>query len=66
MNFSASGWQQVNTAMNFSDATWRDHFVAQFTTLRNYAWSQERELQLMPNPPAGVGAPGNSPLALHT
>jgi phosphatidylserine/phosphatidylglycerophosphate/cardiolipin synthase-like enzyme len=65
VNFSASGWQQVNTAMNFSDATWRDHFVAQFTTLRNYAWSQERNLQLMPNPPAGVGAPENSPLALH-
>ncbi len=64
VNFSTTGWQQVNTAMNFSNATWRDHFVAQFTTLRNYAWSQERDLQLMSLPPAGVGAPESSPLEL--
>jgi hypothetical protein len=64
VNFSQSGWLQVNTAMNFSAAAWRDHFVSQFDTLRYYAWTQERSLQLMSQPPAGLSA--SPPLGLHT
>lgn len=52
VNFSTTGWQQVNTAMNFGSQPWRDHFVAQFATLVNYAWSQESDLQVMPHAPA--------------
>lgn len=55
VNFSATGWLQVNTAMNFGAQVWRDHFVAQFNTLRHYAWTEERDLQLMPEPPADLG-----------
>ncbi|WP_280466205.1 phospholipase D-like domain-containing protein [Nocardia brasiliensis] len=55
VNFSTSGWLQVNTAINFGSAAWRDHFVAQFNTLRHYAWTEERDLQLMPAPPADLG-----------
>ncbi|WP_215543582.1 phospholipase D-like domain-containing protein [Amycolatopsis sp. CA-230715] len=54
VNFSTSGWLQVNTAMDFSSPDWRDHFVAQFATLRKFAWANERDLQLMPEPPDGV------------
>jgi len=54
VNFSESGWMQVNTAMVFNDKTWRDNFVAQFDTLRDYAWTNERADQLMKAPPSGV------------
>lgn len=54
VNFSESGWMQVNTAMVFNDTTWRDNFVAQFDTLRDYAWTNERADQLMKAPPSGV------------
>jgi len=54
VNFSQSGWMQVNTAMVFNDKTWRENFVAQFNTLRDYAWTNERADQLMSQPPAGV------------
>jgi hypothetical protein len=56
VNFSRSGWLQVNTAMNFADSRWRDRFVAQFNTLRHFAWTQERDLQVMPGPPADMSA----------
>jgi len=50
-NFSLSAWQQVNTAMVFSSQKWRDEFVAQFEALRQFAWTHERNLQLMSAPP---------------
>jgi phosphatidylserine/phosphatidylglycerophosphate/cardiolipin synthase-like enzyme len=61
VNFSASGWHQVNTAMTFSSPKWRDEFVAQFEALREFAWTHEAEMQLMPEPPAGLEAPTSSP-----
>jgi hypothetical protein len=54
-NFSLSAWQQVNTAMVFASQQWRDEFVAQFEALRDFAWANERDLQLMSQPPADVG-----------
>ena len=54
-NFSLSAWQQVNTAMVFASQPWRDQFVAQFEAIRDFAWSNERDLQLMPAPPADLG-----------
>jgi hypothetical protein len=56
VNFSTSGWLQVNTANQFTSAAWRDHFVAQFNTLVKYAWTDERDEQLMSQPPAGFGS----------
>ena len=61
-NFSLSAWKQVNTALVFSSQAWRDQFVAQFEALRNYAWANERILQLMSAPPADTGA---SPAAVR-
>jgi PLD-like domain len=55
-NFSLSAWKQVNTALVFSSQAWRDQFVAQFEALRNYAWANERNLQLMPSSPPDTGA----------
>ena len=54
VNFSASGWLQVNTAMFFHSQDWHAQFVAQFNSLRDYAWTNERSSQLMKTPPAGV------------
>jgi len=50
-NFSLSAWQQVNTALVFASPQWRDEFVAQFEALRNFAWTNERNMQLMSAPP---------------
>ena len=54
VNFSQSGWLQVNTAMVFHSKPYRNAFVKQFDTLRNYAWTNERDKQLMKAPPKGV------------
>jgi len=54
VNFSQSGWLQVNTAMVFTSQAFRDAFVAQFNVLRDYAWTNERDKQLMKSPPEGV------------
>jgi hypothetical protein len=54
VNFSIGGWHQVNTAMVFRSAAWAKAFVDQFQGLRQFAWTNERNLQLMPKPPAGV------------
>jgi len=54
VNFSASGWLQVNTAMFFHSQAWHDAFVAQFDSLRDYAWTNLRGVQLMKEPPPGV------------
>jgi hypothetical protein len=54
VNFSASGWLQVNTAMFFHSQQWHREFVAQFDQLRDYAWTNLRSVQLMKEPPAGV------------
>ncbi len=54
VNFSQSGWMQVNTALFFHSQTWRDQFVKQFTALRDYAWTNLRADQLMSAPPKGV------------
>jgi len=56
VNFSASAWHQVNTAMVFASQEWRDEFVGQFEALKQYAWTNERSMQLMSSPPA-MGAP---------
>jgi hypothetical protein len=55
-NFSLSAWKQVNTALVFSSQEWRDQFVGQFEGLRNYAWANERNLQIMGAPPPDTGA----------
>lgn len=55
-NFSLSAWKQVNTALVFSSPAWRDQFVAQFEALRDFAWANERNLQIMSAPPADKGA----------
>ncbi|MGD1157066.1 MAG: phospholipase D-like domain-containing protein [Terriglobia bacterium] len=61
VNFSLSGWRQVNTAMTFSSQKWRDEFVAQFEALRDFAWANEREMQIMKAPPPDLGkAPADS------
>jgi hypothetical protein len=54
VNFSASGWLQVNTAMFFHSQEWHAAFVAQFDSLRDYAWTNLRGSQLMKEPPPGV------------
>jgi hypothetical protein len=54
VNFSATGWMQVNTAMFFHSQEWHDAFVAQFESLRDYAWTNLRGDQLMSEPPKGV------------
>jgi hypothetical protein len=54
VNFSASGWLQVNTAMFFHSSDWRDAFVKQFNSLRDYAWTNLRQYQLLKEPPEGV------------
>ena len=54
VNFSEEGWHQVNTAMVFSSQDWYDNFVAQFFAIRQFAWNNERALQVMKSPPAGV------------
>lgn len=54
VNFSIGGWKQVNTAMVFRSAAWSAAFVNQFKGLRQFAWTNERNLQLMKNPPKGV------------
>jgi len=56
VNFSASAWHQVNTAMVFASQKWRDEFVGQFEALKQYAWTNERSMQLMSSPPP-MGAP---------
>jgi hypothetical protein len=65
VNFSESGWQQVNTAMLFHSQAYYDAFSRQFLNLRYFAWTQERDLQLMSKPPAGALQPpppmGNDP-----
>lgn len=53
-NFSETAWDQVNTVMVFSSQEWYDNFVAQFNQIRQYAWTNEKEFQLMANPPPGV------------
>jgi PLD-like domain len=55
-NFSLSAWKQVNTALVFSSEEWRDQFVAQFEALRDFAWANERNLQIMSSPPPDTGA----------
>jgi hypothetical protein len=51
VNFSKQAWDQVNTAMVFESQEWRDQFVQQFMALRNFAWTNERSIQVMPSPP---------------
>jgi hypothetical protein len=55
-NFSLSAWKQVNTAMVFSSLDWRNDFVAQFEALRDYAWANEKSMQIMSSPPPDLGA----------
>lgn len=48
VNFSETGWEQVNTATTFISQEWRDRFVAQFNELRDYAWANEPDFQVIP------------------
>ena len=52
VNFSTSGWLQVNSAMQFNDATWQQHFVQSFLVDQAYAWASESQYQLGPQPPS--------------
>lgn len=54
INFSASGWLQVNSAMQFNDSTWRDQFKLSFYEDQAYAWDKERSYQVMTRPPANL------------
>ena len=54
-NFSLSAWQQVNTALVFASQQWRNEFVAQFEALVDFAWANERSMQLMSSPPPDLG-----------
>lgn len=51
VNFSESGWHQVNTAMIFYSKEWRDQFVTQFQLIRKFAWENERNIQVMASQP---------------
>jgi hypothetical protein len=57
VNFSLSGWSQVNTALFFHSLPYRDAFVNQFDHLRYFAWTQERDKQRMKTPPHGALTP---------
>jgi hypothetical protein len=57
VNFSLSGWSQVNTALFFHSQPYRDAFVNQFNHLRYFAWTQERAKQIMKTPPKGALTP---------
>ena len=61
VNFSVSGWHQLNTAMSFSSKDWAKNFVDQFRQIRQFAWDYERAFQLMPKPPTGVKPNPNPP-----
>lgn len=52
VNFSSTGWEQINSAFAFNSPVWRDHFVASFVKNVKYAWANERAMQLMSTPPA--------------
>ncbi|MGB7349067.1 MAG: phospholipase D-like domain-containing protein [Candidatus Acidiferrales bacterium] len=54
-NFSLSAWSQVNTALVFASQQWRDEFVAQFEALVDFAWANERSMQVMSAPPPDLG-----------
>lgn len=49
-NFSASGWKQVNSVNTFRSPEWASHFIAQFNTLKAFAWSHEKKFQLLAEP----------------
>jgi hypothetical protein len=42
--------------MVFASQEWRDQFVAQFEALRNFAWANEKQFQLMKEPPVDTDA----------
>ena len=54
VNFSQTGFLQVNTAMLFSSQAWANQFVAQFKGLRKFAWQKERDKQMMQSPPPNM------------
>ena len=47
----------MNTALFFHSQPYRDAFVNQFNHLRYFAWTQERDKQLMKTPPKGALTP---------
>lgn len=57
VNFSESGWLQTNTAFQFKSLEWRDMTIASFNAAVAYAWTSEREWQLMKSQPAAAIAP---------
>ncbi len=50
VNFSASGWKQVNSVEVFRSKVWADHFLQQFSLLKSFAWTHEQKYQLMAGP----------------
>jgi hypothetical protein len=50
VNFSKSGFQQVNTVQVFRSKEWSEHFTGQFALLKSFAWSHEVAFQLYPAP----------------
>lgn len=53
-NFSESAFHQGNTVMALVSPEWSAQFIAQFRAFRQFAWTSERDLQLMSAPPPGV------------
>lgn len=56
LNFSQSGWRQVNDVAVLESDAFAQHFIARFERLRQFAWTKERRWQVMSAPPAGVTA----------
>jgi hypothetical protein len=54
VNFSDSGWEQVNTAFQFNSPEWRDMTITAFNRAVKFAWTRERRFQLMKEPPASL------------
>jgi hypothetical protein len=52
-----SAWKQVNTALFFHSPAYHDAIVNQFLHLRYFAWTQERDKQVMTSPPPGALTP---------
>lgn len=53
-NWSESAWRQINKSLAFRSPEFVQQFVASFNTSVAYAWKNEREYQLMSEPPANI------------
>ena len=52
VNFSYSGWKQVNTAFQGNCSEWTDMIIQSFHRDVNYAWTNEKSIQIASAPPS--------------